>query len=147
MKSKKITNRFNIEQEFINISIDEMKSELVNKTNFHDCTVTNWIEEDVDFIADYKSGSGSEYMFTNKGVYRKSNHWVNKVNTCIWILDGKESLKDTIAFCSFEDFKKYSSKRDNNGVPTNKFNRFQDSIINMINGEMILKSNLGKLKF
>ena len=69
MKTQEITNKFNLKQTLVNISIEEMKSTQVDKTNFHDCTVANWIESNVNFLADYKSGSGSEYMFTENGVY------------------------------------------------------------------------------
>ena len=146
MKIETRINKFNISQKWINISIEEMKSnELVNKTNFHDCTIANWIEKDVEFIADYKSGSGSEYMYTKDGIYRKSNHWFNKVNTCIWLLNGKISEKDTIAFCSFEDFKKYSSKRDSMGFLSNECRFVQDNIIKMLSGEMVLKHRIGNI--
>ena len=147
MKTETIKNKIGIEIQVINISIDEMKSEFVNKTNFHDCTVANWIESEVNFIADYKSGSGSEYMFTDKGVYRKSNHWLKTVNTCIWLLNGIESNNDTIAFCSFENFKKYSSKRNSKNQLSNDYKKYQDSIIEMINGEMINAILLGNLKY
>ena len=144
MKTEKITNKFNIEQTLINMTITEMKSVLVNKTNFHDCTVANWIEKDVDFVADYKSGSGSEYMYTKDGIYRKSNHWFMSVNTCVWLLNNKESEKDTVAFCKFEDFKKYSSKRVN-GTLSNSFVQLQKNIQNMINGEMVPSHRIGNI--
>ncbi len=147
MKTTTEINKFNIEITKVNCTIEEMKSELVNKTNFHDCTVANWIEKDVKFVADFKSGSGSEYMFASEGVYRKSDHWLNAINTCIWLLDGKESNKDTIAFCSFENFKKYSSKRDSKNRLSNNYKTYQDSIIDMLNGEIINSNRLGKLKF
>jgi len=145
MKTVTRTNKFKIDQIWINMSIEEMKSELVDKSNFHDCTVANWTEKDIEFVADYKSGSGSEYMFKDGGVYRKSNHWLNKVNTCIWLLNGKTSEKDTIAFCSFENFKKYSSKRDKKGMLSNSFSSLQNNIIAMIEGEMVLKHRIGNI--
>lgn len=144
MRTETIINEFKIEMTLINMSIEEMKSELVDKTNFHDCTVADWIESDVEFIADYKSGSGSEYMFTDKGVYRKSNHWLKYVNTCVWLLNGVESDKDTIAFCSYDNFKKYSSNRIK-GRLSNEQRYLQDNIVSMLGGEMVLSHRIGNI--
>lgn len=147
MTTETIINKFNQEQIMVNMSIEEMKSnDLVNKTNFHDCTVANWIEaENINFVADYKSGSGSEYMYTENGVYRKSNHWYISTNTCIWLLNNKESEKDCIAFCSFSDFKKYSSKRNEKGQLTNDYKPLKENIQSMLNGEMVLKHRIGNI--
>jgi len=145
MRTQEITNEFGIKQTLVNMSISEMKSMSVDRTNFHDCTVADWTKKDVEFIADYKSGSGSEYMFTEEGVYRKSNHWLYKVNTCIWLLDGSESDDDTIAFCKYEDFKKYSSIRDSKHRISNNYSSIQINIIEMINGGMVLSHRIGSI--
>lgn len=145
METKTITNKFGIEQQVVRMTIEEMKSLPVNKTNFHDCSVANWIESDVEFIADYKSGSGSEYMYTEDGVYRKSDHWTNAVNTCIWLLDGQEQMKDTIGFCAYSDFKKYSSKRDNKNRISNLYAVKKCNIQDMLNGEFVKSHMIGNI--
>ncbi len=144
MKTSQIINKFGINQTLINMSIDEMKSELVNESNFFDCTVADWNESEIDFTPDHKSDSGSQYMFTDKGVYRKSNHWTNNVNTCIWVLNGLESNKDTVAFCTYENFKKYSSRRENSRM-SNLYVNIQEAISDMLTGKMIPKSKVGNL--
>lgn len=144
MKTKKIINKFGIKQTLINMSIDEMKSNFVDKTNFHDCTVANFIEKKVDFIADYKSDSGSEYMFTDEGIYRKSDHWSMNINTCVWLLNGKEEMRDTVGFCSYSNFKKYFSKRIK-GVLSNECYQLKDNINSMLNGNFVLKHRIGNI--
>ena len=60
-----------------------------NKTNFHKHTFCEFIEVDTNVIPNiewhYKSKSGSEYCFTEEGVYRISNHWGRAAN-CRWRL-------------------------------------------------------------
>ena len=137
MITEEITNKFGIKQTLINISIGEMKSTTVDNANFFDCTVANWIESDVEFIPDHKSDSGSQYMFTDNGVYRMSNHWNCQVSTCVWLLNGDMSEKETIGYCSYDDFKKYSTKRDRAYIS------LQENISNMIHGSMVLKHRIG----
>ena len=61
----------------------------INKDNYFKNTFIDWkITKAPDRQPDYKSDSGSEYWYTDKGVYRRSNHW-GTVATCTWLLDGK----------------------------------------------------------
>lgn len=139
MTTQEIINKFGIKQTLINMSISEMKSTTVNNSNFFNCTVANWTESNVDFIPDHKSESGSQYMYTDKGIYRKSNHWNCQVSTCVWLLDGKMSEKETIGFCSYDNFKKYSTKRDRSYIS------LQENISNMIHGDMVLRHRIGSV--
>ena len=140
MKTQSITNQFGIQQTLVNMTIEEMKSkEVVNESNFFDCTVANWKESDVEFKADYVSDSGFEYMYTTEGVYRKSDHWNHGVSTCIWQLNGDCVEKETIAFCSWSDFKKYSSKRKDG------YRTLQSNIQDMLIGKMVLSHRIGNI--
>lgn len=51
----------------------------------------------IDFFKEksihYKSKSGSLYFFTEKGVYRYSNHW-GRVGNCRWKIEGIEEYKN-----------------------------------------------------
>lgn len=54
----------------------------------------------------YKSNSGSEYYFTEIGVYRKSNHWGRAAN-CRWRLISNSEYKnqtEIIGFANWTDF-------------------------------------------
>jgi len=63
----------------------------VNKDNFflnteaHFKDVTNEMKKNVKF--DFESSSGSQYLYTKQGVYRKSDHWGWNVASCDWTLD------------------------------------------------------------
>ncbi|UGS21925.1 hypothetical protein [Flavobacterium cyclinae] len=63
-----------------------------NKTNFHKHTFCEFTEVDATLIPNidrhFKSKSGSGYCFTDKGVYRISNHWGRAAN-CRWRLISK----------------------------------------------------------
>lgn len=60
-----------------------------NRSNFHKNTfcvfkhLTSNEASKINFV--HKSKSGSEYFFTDEGVYRKSNHW-GRVANCRWKL-------------------------------------------------------------
>lgn len=60
-----------------------------NRSNFHKNTFCVFkhltLEEAAEIEFVHKSKSGSEYFFTNEGVYRKSNHW-GRVANCRWKL-------------------------------------------------------------
>lgn len=60
-----------------------------NSYNFHKHTFCLWTEiSQTDFElqkSQFKSKSGSEYFFTEEGVYRISNHW-GRVANCRWRL-------------------------------------------------------------
>ncbi|TBX66982.1 hypothetical protein EZL74_09995 [Flavobacterium silvisoli] len=54
----------------------------------------------------YKSKSGSHYIFTEKGLYRISNHW-GRVGDCYWRLIPLNTFKNqniTVAFANWESF-------------------------------------------
>lgn len=71
-----------------------------NQDNFFNCTKANWIEKQApNRSADYVSPSGSCYWYTEKGVYRFSDHWSHikdtkrnyiggckRINSCYWTL-------------------------------------------------------------
>ncbi|MEN9323903.1 MAG: hypothetical protein RL699_1683 [Bacteroidota bacterium] len=66
-----------------------MLQKIYNRTNFHRHTFCVFQEVLADelqgLVLNYKSKSGSEYFFTQAGVYRKSNHWGRAAN-CKWRL-------------------------------------------------------------
>jgi hypothetical protein len=80
-----------------------------NKTNFFKHTFCEFKQiEDFDFPEDtnYKSKSESMYFYTDKGVYRKSNHW-GRVANCRWKLVSNENYKNqqiVIGFANWTDF-------------------------------------------
>jgi hypothetical protein len=54
----------------------------------------------------YKSASGSEYYFTESGVFRKSNHWGRAAN-CRWRLMTNSDYKnqtESVGFANWTDF-------------------------------------------
>ena len=81
-----------------------------NKTNFHKHTFCEFIEVDTNVIPNiewhYKSKSGSEYCFTEEGVYRISNHWGRAAN-CRWRLISEiknPNQKERIGYAKWIDF-------------------------------------------
>ncbi len=59
-----------------------------------------------DLKLSYKSTSGSEYFFTEEGMYRKSNHWGRLAN-CKWrliTLENETHSKTKIGFAFWSDF-------------------------------------------
>lgn len=78
--------------------------------NFHKHTFCLWKEvSQSDFEiqqSQFKSKSGSEYFFTNEGVYRISNHW-GRVANCRWRLLPMSDYKNQhtkIGFANWTDF-------------------------------------------
>lgn len=67
-----------------------------NRFNFHRNTFCVFSEVDLQAVenkkADYISKSGSSYFFTDKGVFRLSNHWGRAAN-CKWRLQSNSSAK------------------------------------------------------
>ena len=125
----------------VSASILEIKgTEDVNQENFFDCTVANWKKTNIDFKADYVSESGSEYMYTSEGVYRKSNHWYNFTASCVWQLEGQESEESCIGFCQWSKFSKYSTKRDY------MRRTYQENIVKMITGEFAKIHMIGEIR-
>ena len=71
---------------------------IYNKYNFHKYTFCIFNEVSAAEISDLKtnfvSKSGSSYLFTEEGVYRKSNHWGRAAN-CKWRLQSNSSESDS----------------------------------------------------
>lgn len=66
---------------------------------------------------DFVSRSGSQYWYTNSGVYRKSDHWGRRIGTCEWYIDGcsYDELVSIIGYCRWDDFvdlERTSMRRD-----------------------------------
>ncbi|MGY0407103.1 MAG: hypothetical protein ACWIPJ_01910 [Polaribacter sp.] len=80
-----------------------------NQTNFFKHTFCEFQQvKDVQFpkSTNYKSKSESVYFYTDKGVYRKSNHW-GRVANCRWKLIAIENYKNqnfAIGFAKWSDF-------------------------------------------
>lgn len=54
---------------------------------------------------DYNSGSGSQYFYTDKGMYRFSNHWGRLANSKWRLIDKSLSTgKFKVGFANWEDF-------------------------------------------
>lgn len=81
-----------------------------NRTNFHKHTFCLFQQVAISVLDDlklgYKSDSGSEYYFTEIGVYRKSNHWGRAAN-CRWRLLVNSAYKnqtEIVGFARWTDF-------------------------------------------
>ena len=60
--------------------------------------------------ADFVSDSGSSYKYTQRGVYRVSNHFTHNVASCDWTMDGEEhEFIIVMAYCSWKDFERITS--------------------------------------
>ena len=106
----------------INEEIKKKSNIKYNKNTFFKETVADWKEvEKVNFKPDFISESGSEYMYKDGGVYRKSDHWNREVSTCSWLLDGLESNKSTIAFSKWNDFIPQSISKEFNNLSDRKW--------------------------
>jgi hypothetical protein len=80
------------------------------KLNFHSYTFCIWKEvlfsEISNLKINYKSQSGSEYIFTAEGLYRISNHW-GRVANCHWRLIPLAEFKNQhniVGFAKWTDF-------------------------------------------
>ena len=87
---------------------------IYNKTNFFKHTFCGFTKVENDFFNEnemhFKSKSGSNYFYTEEGVYRYSNHW-GRVANCRWRLDSSQKLKSQnfyVGFAKWTDF--YSLK-------------------------------------
>ncbi len=84
-----------------------IESEKVTFDNFYKNTKADFKEilqvgvpkRKPDFISD----SGSKYWYTSDSVIRQSDHWT-QMDTCEWLLDGKESEKNTQGICKLINF-------------------------------------------
>ena len=89
---------------------------MYTRFNFHKNTfaVFKKTEQPVGFIKPhYISKHGSQYFFTNNGVYRYSNHW-GRVGNCRWRLENIDHKQQTNywGFCMWQQF--YNNKE---GLP------------------------------
>ena len=108
------TNKFGNNVEVVMIGFSDVKNHRnINQDNFFLHTVSNFTKvESIDFKADFVSESGSQYMYTKEGVYRKSNHFCYQVGTCLWLLDGNvHSGSEVVGFCKWSDFSCYAEKQ------------------------------------
>lgn len=87
-----------------------MPDKIYKKHNFHKHTFCIWkevlIAEITDLKINYTSQSGSQYIFTAKGLYRISNHW-GRVANCHWRLIPLADFKsqhNIVAFANWTDF-------------------------------------------
>jgi hypothetical protein len=87
-----------------------VNNKIYSKHNFHKHTFCIWKEvlftEIQDLKISYKSQSGSQYIFTNEGLYRISNHW-GRVANCHWRLVPLEQFKsqnNIVGFANWTDF-------------------------------------------
>lgn len=81
---------------------------LFNSKNFFRNTYCEFQQVDFDFsnINQFESKSGSKYHYTEKGVYRYSNHW-GRVANCRWKLSGVENYKNQnwyVGYANWSDF-------------------------------------------
>lgn len=81
-----------------------------NKTNFHKHTFCIYREvtlTEIDGLKlSYSSKSGSSYYFTEKGLYRVSNHWGRAAN-CRWRLlplENETTSKTKAGYANWTDF-------------------------------------------
>jgi hypothetical protein len=87
-----------------------MATKTYTKLNFHSYTFCIWKEvlfsEINGLKINYKSQSGSEYIFTANGLYRISNHW-GRVANCHWRLIPLAQFKsqnNIVGFAKWTDF-------------------------------------------
>ena len=92
-----------------------MKTKAYNKLNFHSHTFCIWNEvlfsEIIDLKINYKSQSGSEYIFTSDGLYRNSNHW-GRVANCHWRLIPLADFKNQNTIVGFAHWRNFYSNDD-----------------------------------
>lgn len=48
--------------------------------------------------------SGSKYWYEGNYVIRESDHWLKKIASCCWLLDGQETKKHSIGRIKLSDF-------------------------------------------
>lgn len=142
INKKEITTRIGTKKNlYIGNLTDLVNNFKIDHNNFFNCTIANWktTNNKINFRSNYTSNSGSQYMYTEEGVYRKSNHWSGSIASCIWLLNGTESESETIAFCKWSDFTKFGFKnkahagmyRLNQCI---EYYKIQDNINNFLNG-------------
>lgn len=111
METKKVISKIGFKQTHVKITVDDLISlKSVNDNNFMNYTIAEFTNIDLlnNWKPDYISESGSQYMHTDEGVYRLSDHW-GEVSSCIWTINEKQ-YPFTIGFCKWKDFKVYFTK-------------------------------------
>lgn len=92
-----------------------MDNKKYNKTNFHKHTFCIFKEVGILEInglkPNYTSKSGSSYYFTEKGVYRVSNHWGRAAN-CKWRLQADESTSKERTKIGYADWSGFHPDND-----------------------------------
>ncbi|WP_293893285.1 hypothetical protein [Flavobacterium sp.] len=92
-----------------------MANKIYNKLNFHSHTFCIWKEvlfsEIKDLKVNYKSQSGSKYIFTSEGLYRISNHW-GRVANCHWRLIPLAQFKSQLNIVGFANWTDFYSNDD-----------------------------------
>ena len=94
---------------------------LYNKHNFHRNTFCEFQEVAISAVdglkMQYKSKSGSSYYFTEKGVFRLSNHWGRAAN-CRWRLlpISKSKTNNTIAKMGYANWTDFYPNNDNENL-------------------------------
>jgi hypothetical protein len=80
------------------------------KYNFHKNTFCIFKEVGYDLVKDiridYKSKSGSSYIYTENGVYRIADHW-GRASDCRWRLEGLKEIKNqqfSVGYAEWKDF-------------------------------------------
>ncbi|MFT5762154.1 MAG: hypothetical protein ACI8WA_001280 [Polaribacter sp.] len=77
---------------------------IYNKTNFFKHTFCEFQKVELSFFNEnkfhFKSKAGSQYFYTDEGVYRYSNHW-GRVANCRWRLLSDEKIKNQNFFVGF----------------------------------------------
>ena len=75
-----------------------------NKSNFFKHTFCEFRKVESSFFKEnkfhFKSKAGSQYFYTEKGVYRYSNHW-GRVANCRWRLFSDEKIKSQNFYVGF----------------------------------------------
>lgn len=92
-----------------------MANKIYNKLNFHLYTFCTWSEVPLSEISvlkiNYRSQSGSEYIFTPEGLYRISNHW-GRVANCHWRLIPLAQFKNQNTIVGFAEWADFYSNDD-----------------------------------
>jgi hypothetical protein len=93
------------ESNFFKATKAEFKPVSINKKYFEITDKWEEIKEKGDWHR--SPTSRSEYVTTNIGVYRLSNHWdIFFTSSCYWQMKGAKKELWSIGYCDFKDFKK-----------------------------------------
>ncbi len=82
----------------------------ISKFNFHKHTYCEFDKVTITFFEEktphYKSKSGSLYLYSEKGVYRYSNHW-GRVANCRWKIKGIEDYKNQNFYVGYAEWSNF----------------------------------------